>query len=129
MQYLILLAAIGLLGYATWQGQRRMKAQLAVQSSLQAGDRVLLTSGMFATVRHLAERSLVVELAPGVEVTVLRSAVQGVTSPEDEEFEFTDEPLESTQEFGSESAEVDTISADDTPEPTHATSTEQNRGQ
>jgi len=71
--------------------QKRAKQHQEMQSGLSAGERVLLTSGMFGTVAHVGERQIIVELAPGVEVTVLKGNVARKVSAEDEEFEFTDE--------------------------------------
>ena len=71
--------------------QKRAKQHQEMQSGLSEGERVLLTSGMFGTVAHVGERQLIVELAPGVEVTVLKGNVARTVSAEDEEFEFTDE--------------------------------------
>ena len=71
--------------------QKRAKQHQDMQSSLSVGSRVLLTSGMFGTVAHVGERQIIVELAPGVEVTVLKGNVARKVSAEDEEFEFTDE--------------------------------------
>ena len=72
--------------------QKRAKQHQEMQSGLSEGERILLTSGMFGTVAHVGERQLIVELAPGVEVTVLKGNVARTVSAEDEEFEFTDEP-------------------------------------
>lgn len=71
--------------------QKRAKQHQEMQSGLSVGDRVLLTSGMFGTVSYIGERQLIVELAPGVEVTVLKGNVARKVLPEDEEFEFADE--------------------------------------
>ena len=71
--------------------QKRAKQHQEMQAGLSAGERVLLTSGMFGTVAHVGERQIIVELAPGVEVTVLKGNVARKVSAEDEEFEFTDE--------------------------------------
>ena len=51
--------------------QKRAKEHQALINSIEAGTRVLLTSGIFATVVHVGERQLIVELGPGTEVTVL----------------------------------------------------------
>ncbi|WGT45982.1 preprotein translocase subunit YajC [Tessaracoccus lacteus] len=71
--------------------QKRMKADQEMRSSLAVGDRVLLTSGIFATISHLGERQFIVELAPDLEVTILKGNVARKVEPSDEEFEFTDE--------------------------------------
>ena len=71
--------------------QKKMKAAQEMQASLGVGSRVLLTSGIFATIAHVGERQMIVELAPGLEVTILKGNVARKVTPEDEEFEFTDE--------------------------------------
>ncbi|MHA6511770.1 preprotein translocase subunit YajC [Tessaracoccus sp. Z1128] len=71
--------------------QKRAKQHQEMQSSLSVGSRVLLTSGMFGTIAYVGERQLIVELAPGVEVTVLKGNVARTVTADDEEFEFTDE--------------------------------------
>jgi preprotein translocase subunit YajC len=87
--------------------QKRAKQHQEMQSGLSEGQRVLLTSGMFGTVAHVGERQLIVELAPGVEVTVLKGNVARTVSAEDEEFEFTDE---------APADEAETIAEDGAPE-------------
>ena len=74
--------------------QKRAKQHQEMQSGLSVGDRVLLTSGMFGNVTYVGERQMIIELAPGVEVTVLKGNVARKVLPEDEEFEFTDEVAE-----------------------------------
>ena len=71
--------------------QKRAKEHAAMLDSITPDTRVLLTSGMFATVRHTGERQMIVELAPGVEITVLKGNVARVVNPSDEEFVFTDD--------------------------------------
>lgn len=71
--------------------QKKMRADQEMRSQLAAGDRVLLTSGVFGTIAHVGERQMIIELAPGVEITVLKGNVARKVLPEDEEFEFTDE--------------------------------------
>ena len=70
--------------------QKRMREHQQMQAQLAPGERVLLTSGVFGTIAHIGERQLIVELAPGVEVTVLKGNVARRVVPDDEEFEFTD---------------------------------------
>ncbi len=57
---------------------RRNRMQAELQGSLQPGDRVMLTSGFFGTVRTLDDDRLDLELAPGVVVSVARGAVSTV---------------------------------------------------
>ncbi len=92
MEPLLLIVAMGAIFYFLMirPQQKRMKAQQTVISELTPGTRVLLTSGVFATVRHLGERQAIVELAPGVEVTLVKGNIARPTTPEEEEFEFSD---------------------------------------
>lgn len=71
--------------------KKRMDQHMAMQSALQPGDRVLLTSGIFGTIAHVGERQLIVELAPGVEITVLKGNIAKQVVADEEEFEFTDD--------------------------------------
>ena len=79
--------------------QKRLKEQQEMFNSLQRR-RVVLTSGVFATIVHAAETQMIVELAPGVEVTILKQAIIRLAKPDEEEFEFTDEAGEAENPAG-----------------------------
>lgn len=93
MEPILLLVSMGAIFYFLLirPQQKRLKAQQQVISELTPGTRVLLTSGVFATVRHLGERQAIVELAPGVEVTLVKGNIARPTTAEEEEFEFSDD--------------------------------------
>jgi preprotein translocase subunit YajC len=56
--------------------QARRQRELAhLQSTLEVGDEVVLTSGVFGTVRGLEEAVAQVEIADGVTIRVARGAV------------------------------------------------------
>lgn len=66
-----------------------------MQSSLDVGDEVMLTSGVFGTLRALADDHVLVEVADGVTLKVLRGAIGSVVpAPEAAEADHrpTDEP-------------------------------------
>ncbi len=69
---------------------RRQKDQARMQSALNLGDRVMLTSGIYGTVTDLADDRLEVEIAPGVVVTVARAAIGSVVRTEQTEAESAD---------------------------------------
>lgn len=71
--------------------QRRSQEQRKTQAAIQNGTRVMLSSGIFGTVRATGDRQIVVELAPGMDVTVVRAAVAQVVTADEEEFEYADE--------------------------------------
>lgn len=76
--------------------QRRAKEQKEVLSALGDGSRVMLVSGIVGTVRHLGEKQAIIEVAPGVEMTVVKAAIS--TQPVEDEFEYVDdqEPSDAT---------------------------------
>jgi len=55
--------------------QRRMRQHQAVVASLRAGDEVVTAGGVYGTITSVDEETLAVEVAPGVVLRVLRSAV------------------------------------------------------
>lgn len=71
--------------------QKRAKAQQQMTNTLEPGTRVMLSSGVFGTIRHLGERQAIIEIAPGIEMTVVKQAVVKTLKPEDDEFEYSDE--------------------------------------
>lgn len=70
---------------------KKLREQQEMQSALTEGDRVVLTSGVFGTIRHMGDKQAVVELAPGVSLTVLRGALLRKVADGEEEFEYEDE--------------------------------------
>jgi preprotein translocase subunit YajC len=82
---------------------RRRQQQLgSLQGALAVGDEVMLTSGIFGTVRGLDDEAISLEVADGVTVRVARAAIGKVVTPvapsRDEETELAghgaDEPEE-----------------------------------
>ena len=65
--------------------QRRMRQHQAVVASLRAGDEVVTAGGVYGTITSVDEDTLAVEVAPGVVLRVLRSAVSQRIGPFDEE--------------------------------------------
>jgi preprotein translocase subunit YajC len=78
--------------------QRRMKAHQAVVASLEVGDEVLTAGGVYGTITSVDEETLAIEVAPGVVLRVLRSAVTSrigpdVAADDDEEVVDTEDEL------------------------------------
>ena len=55
--------------------QRRARELAHMQSTLEVGDEVMLTSGVYGTVRGLDDEAAQVEIADGVTIRVARGAV------------------------------------------------------
>jgi preprotein translocase subunit YajC len=78
---LILFALPVLLLFLMFNSQRkRQRAVEQLQASLQPGQQVLTTSGMFARVVRLEDAAAVLEIAPGVQVRWDRRAIGSVVS-------------------------------------------------
>ncbi|MGZ4450723.1 MAG: preprotein translocase subunit YajC [Nocardioides sp.] len=60
---------------------RRQRELAAMQGSLKVGDEVMLTSGIFGTLRETDEDHVRVEIAEGVTIKVARGAVGTVAHP------------------------------------------------
>lgn len=71
--------------------KKQMDRQREMLNQMSEGTRIMLTSGLFGTVRATGESQAVIELAPGVDITVLKQAISKIVRPEDEEFEFADD--------------------------------------
>jgi len=64
--------------------QRRMKQHQAIVASLQPGDEVVTAGGVYGTITSVDEDTLAVEVAPGVVLRILRSAVSQRIAPYEE---------------------------------------------
>ena len=60
---------------------KRQKELVRMQSSLKAGDEVILTSGIFGVLRETEDDYLRVEISNGVTVKVARGAVGAIAQP------------------------------------------------
>lgn len=98
--YLIIMIVVmfALMYFMVMRPQRKqMEKQREMLNQMSEGTRVMLTSGLFGTVRATGDNQAVIELAPGVDITVLKQAISRVVKPEDEEFEFADDIAEDQQ--------------------------------
>lgn len=70
--------------------QRRQKDIAQVQSALAPGETVVLTSGIYGTVSQIDDATIVVEVAPGVNIKVARGAIASVVRRDEPADEVTD---------------------------------------
>lgn len=61
--------------------RRRQAEQAKLTESMQPGARVMLSSGIYGTVTEVGDKQATVEIAPGVEIAVLKQAVLHVIAP------------------------------------------------
>jgi len=65
--------------------RKRQQAQQKLLNELQPGSRVMTTTGIFGTLVSIGDKQAVVQIAPGVEMTVLRQAVSRAVTEADED--------------------------------------------
>jgi len=58
--------------------QQKMKEQQALVARAAAGDRVLLATGIYGTLTEVLDTSAYVEVAEGIEILIVRSAIQDI---------------------------------------------------
>jgi len=87
--------------------QKRSNDQKQMMNAMQPGARVMLTSGLFGTVQAIGDQQMVVELAPGMAVTVVKQAVARVLSESEEEFEYADDEHEQIEGEQAETAAIE----------------------
>lgn len=75
--------------------QKKAKEQQKQMSALAEGSRVMTVSGILGTIKHLGEKQVVIEISPGVEMTIDKRAI-GPQTVEDE-FEYSDDSTEATE--------------------------------
>ena len=79
--FIILAVLVGLFYVLIMRPQRnRQRKAMQTQSHVMPGQRVRTTAGMYCTVVSGDDRDVVIEIAPGVEVTMLRRAIMDVVS-------------------------------------------------
>jgi preprotein translocase subunit YajC len=112
--FIILAVLIGLFYVLIMRPQRNRQRKAAqTQSQVMPGQRIRTTAGLYGTVVSGDDRDVVVEIAPGVEVTMLRRAVMEVI-PDDSMPSHEDIPEEPEPEEEPE-AETDAEAQDDAP--------------
>lgn len=106
--------------------KKRAKEQQEALAAMQAGSRVMTISGIIGTISHIGEKQAILEIAPGVEITIDKRALS--TQPIEDEFEYVDADaaeLESAVEPDQiESQTADSLTFDPTPP---VTETEEDR--
>jgi preprotein translocase subunit YajC len=62
--------------------QRRVRQQRELVNNLHVGDEVITIGGMFGTVRNMNDDELTLEVSPGTEIRIVKSAVARKFVPE-----------------------------------------------
>ena len=61
--------------------QRRQREVTALQNSIEVGQRVMMSSGIYGTVIAVADDTARLQVAPGTEIEIARAAIAKVESP------------------------------------------------
>lgn len=69
--------------------QKRAKETAALMNSLEPGSRVMTISGIVGTIKYLGDKQAILEVSPGVEITMDKRALS--TQPVIDEFEYADD--------------------------------------
>jgi preprotein translocase subunit YajC len=85
--------------------QRKARAQQELTRSVEEGDEVITLGGLFGVVREVDDDSVLLEVAPGIQLRFLRSAIARKLPPEDEapDEQPGDEYMEPDERFGKDS--------------------------
>jgi preprotein translocase subunit YajC len=79
--FIILAVLVGLFYLLIMRPQRnRQRKAMQTQSQVVPGQRIRTTAGMYGTVVSGDDRDVVIEISPGVQVTMLRRAIMEVVS-------------------------------------------------
>lgn len=80
---LIIVVLFGLLYFVMIRPQRNRQRQVAqMQSEIMPGQMVRTTAGMYGTVVSMEDGDVVLEVAPGVKIRMLRRAIMNVVQDE-----------------------------------------------
>ena len=84
--------------------RKRQQDQQKTMNAITPGSRVMTGSGLFGTVVSVGEKQIVIEISPGVNLTLLKPAVSRVVGPEDEDGPA---PLGSERLYEPEASDLD----------------------
>jgi preprotein translocase subunit YajC len=84
IQFAPLLLIVVVFYFLMWRPQQKQaKQRKAMLESLKAGDEVITSGGILGTLQKVEEDKVLVRLAEGVNVRMLRSAVEAVPKKEE----------------------------------------------
>lgn len=78
-----------------------------MQSSLSVNDEVMLTSGVYGTIRELTDDNVLVEIAEGVVIKVVRGAIGNKIEQHDDEDAGTEDDQQVDSDNGTPGAVAD----------------------
>jgi len=101
MSFVILLVLMGALyAFMIIPQQRKMKAHNSLLQSLQEGDVVVTSAGIYGAIAEVEDNVVWLEVAPDVELKVLRSAISDRVeraNDDDDDDAYDDDEAESSE--------------------------------
>jgi preprotein translocase subunit YajC len=79
--------------FVLFMSRNQSKKQKALEAALKPGDRVVTQSGLIGKLVEIGDRTAKLEIAPGVNVQILKTSIQGVDG-EPKAAEAKDKPQE-----------------------------------
>jgi len=76
----MILPIVILFGFLFFMSRSEKKKRAVLESTLKKGDRVVTRSGIIGKLLEVGDRTVRAEIAPGVNVTMLKVAVEGLES-------------------------------------------------
>ena len=72
----------GIFYFMLWKPQKKQQQDRQnLLNSLKKGDKIITIGGIYGTITDLSEKTVKVEVAEGVEITMVRSAVSNFQDP------------------------------------------------
>ena len=72
----------GIFYFMLWKPQKKQQQERQnLLNSLKKGDKIITIGGIYGTITDISERTVNVEIAEGVEITMVRSAVSNFQDP------------------------------------------------
>ena len=78
----MMLPILILVGFMFFMSRSEKKKRTALESKLKKGDRVITRSGIIGKLLEVGDRTVRAEIAPGVNVTMLKVAIEGLEGSE-----------------------------------------------
>jgi preprotein translocase subunit YajC len=98
---MVMLVPILLFGVILLMNRGEKKRRTELEDKLKKGDRVVTRSGITGKVIEVAERTIRLEIAPGVNVTMVKNAVEGLDTGDDVKTGGADKALKAAKDTGS----------------------------
>ncbi|WP_433956035.1 preprotein translocase subunit YajC [Janibacter indicus] len=78
---ILLILPLVLIGFMLWSARRRQKTMADFSASLQVGEEVVTTSGIFGRITEVEDDRVRLEAAPGIVLSLDRRAIGAKVAP------------------------------------------------